>query len=386
MKNDCIKITLFGNFTITYHDETLKLTGQMGKQLLNLLELLIYYRNNTSSRDIIVNALWADNDNPANAMKYAIFRLRSFLKNIRFLKDLELITTGSKGYELNPEYDYYIDTEIFDKNYQSIKAIKFHGECLPLSIEMLNLYNGDIFTLDASETPWIQQANVYYRTIYQNMVNYLCNYYLNEKQSNMVYSIASKATVLIPDFEGAHAWYLRALLKDGEIDKALEYYRTTVKMLNDVYDHAQSEELRALYPSIILHDKKAVTINALQKQLSSSIMNEGAFFCEYDVFEYMYQNIVRSQSRTHEVYFLLLFDLLSCPENQEIRLMDKLSSSISRSLRFSDVYTRINKVQTAVLLQSKNEEGAHIAAQRVLKDFHKRSLRKVKIAYYVTPI
>ena len=333
-----------------------------------------------------MNTLWAENDKPANAMKYAIFRLRSYLKNIRFLNDLELIVNDGGGYVLNPAYTYEIDTESFDACFKQIKELKFYEKSIPYALHLLDLYHGDIYTMDHIDFTWVQPANVYYRSIYQNVVTGLCAYYLKEKQTSKVCSIASKATMLNPDFEEGHAAYIRALLQENKFDEALSYYRETAKMLNDVYEHGLSEEIRSLYPSIILNNKSVLKVSGLVNQLHSSALNEGAFYCEYDVFEYMFQNILRLQSRTKDNYFLLLFDILSCPENQEVKIMDRLSIIISRSLRFCDVYTRINKVQIAVLLQSKDEEGAHTAAQRVLQEFNKRKANKVKITYAIQAI
>lgn len=386
MDDDIIKITLFGSFTITYHGQTLEMTKHMGKQLLNLFELIVYYRNSTSSKDIIINTLWADNDNPANAMKYSVFRLRTYLNAVIFLKDLELITTGAQGYVLNPDYQYYIDTEIFDSYYQKIRKMSSFEESIPYITEMLNLYQGDIYTPDSNANIWVNQANTYYASIYQNMVNRLCIFRMEEKSYDAVTSIASRAAMLMPEYENAHVWYLKALLKEGKIDKALEYYQKVVKMFSDVYDQSVSEELRALYPAIMVHNKQMLNIMELQSQLNESTLHDGAFYCEYDVFEYMYQNAVRARSRSTSAYFLILFNMLSCPENQEIKMMDKLKHTVSHSLRSSDIFTRVNKIQLAVLLQSKNEDGAYVAAQRILKNFNKKVMHKVKLAYYIKAI
>lgn len=119
-----IKISLFSRLVMIYNDNEIILSDYLGKQLLILLEMLIYYRQNAFSNDLIIEAIWSHHKNPRNAMKYSIHRLRMKLVEIPGLENLDFIVTAANGYILNPAYTYQVDCEEFFKLHQVLKNKK----------------------------------------------------------------------------------------------------------------------------------------------------------------------------------------------------------------------------------------------------------------------
>lgn len=382
-EKESIKITLFGKLTITYRGECIELSHDMGKQLVTLLEMLIYYRHSPLSKHTIMDALWADSSNPANVMKFSIFRLRNYLKSIEALQDLQLIKTSKNGYMLNPDFHYIIDCEQFNENYTIIKNDGIHEDTIGAATALLDVYNGDIYQGESNN--WAIQASTYYRSIYQEYVKKLCQYYEKNDEFEEVLPIAYKASTLHPDNEDAHFYYLRAITELGEYEKALHYYNSITKLLIDVYEMPVSERMRKLYHKIVENNSSHITIHDIKEQLIYAKELDHAFYCEYDVFEYIFHVALRREKRMKIPHFLIMMDLIDYEnETQVMKIMNKLKISIASTLRSVDVFTRVNKKQFIILAACNNEEDAHIAAQRVMQTFYKKVDRnRIKVGYYI---
>lgn len=380
-----IELTLFGKLNISYQGESVELSQAIGKQLVTLLEMLAYYRHHPLSKETIIDTLWTDNVNPSNVMKFSVFRLRNYLKSIPFLADVNLICTGKNGYMLNPEYAYIIDTECFDRACDLLKAEALNEDTISSALELLDVYNGDIYLSDANN--WSIQASSYYRSIYQEYVRKVCVYYQQCEEHEAVLSIALKASKLFPDHEDAHYYYLKSLIAIGDFDKALEYYNAIVHLMVHDLKIPISERMRKLYHMIMTNNESLVSIDNLQQQLLFAQPLEHAFFCEYDVFEYLFHEALRRGQRTKIKHYILLIGLSSCDHNEDFKIMNKLKRTISVTLRSVDVFTKVNKLQFCVLANCVDEEAAHIAAQRVISNFYKKiNNNEVKLIYHINNI
>lgn len=380
-----IKITLFGKLTISYRNESVELSQSMGKQLVTLFEMLVYYRHHALSKETIIDTLWADNENPSNVMKFSVFRLRNYLKSIPFLADVNLISTGKNGYLLNPEYEYIIDTECLDETSNDLKSETLNETSIQKALTLLDVYQGNIYLSDLNH--WSIQASSYYCSIYQEYVRKVCNFYQQMEEHEIVLPIAYKASKLFPDHEDAHYFYLKSIMALGEFAKALHYYNNFAKMMVNDYALPISERMRKLYHNIMLNNETSISIDELQQQLLYAQPLEHAFFCEYDVFEYLYHEALRRGQRHKAKHFIMVFGLYSCGPNEEFKIMNKLKRTIGVTLRSVDVFTRINKLQFCVLANCNDEESAHIAAQRVLTSFYKRvSSSEARIEYFIKNI
>ena len=108
----------------------------------------------------------------------------------------------------------------------------------------------------------------------------------------------------------------------------------------------------------------------------------GAFYCEYEVFKRMYQNLIRSQVRSQELTCLVIFELRNIlPEVDVSKLMDKLKKSFDTGLRREDIYSRINSLQFVVLLSCKSKDNGYLIIQRIQKIFYKQVGRDVVKLY-----
>ena len=76
MDKQCIKFQLFKKIEVAYNSEPYDISDFLGKQLINLLEVLLLYPNHEVSKDDLIKMLWPHSENPQNVMKFTVFRLR----------------------------------------------------------------------------------------------------------------------------------------------------------------------------------------------------------------------------------------------------------------------------------------------------------------------
>lgn len=113
-------VKTFGGLEITNDNVTVNIVELFGKQLVNLLQVLLFHSEKPVQKDELIDILWPESKNPSSALKFSIFRLRSELNEIDFFKDKEVIVTTRKGYILNPNLDWNIDFVELQKAYNQI--------------------------------------------------------------------------------------------------------------------------------------------------------------------------------------------------------------------------------------------------------------------------
>ena len=104
--SDTYYVKTFGGLEITNDNVTVNIVELFGKQLVNLLQVLLFHSEKPVQKDELIDILWPESKNPSSALKFSIFRLRAELNEIEFFKDKEVIVTTRKGYILNPKPAY----------------------------------------------------------------------------------------------------------------------------------------------------------------------------------------------------------------------------------------------------------------------------------------
>ena len=132
-------VKTFGGLEITNDNVTVNIVELFGKQLVNLLQVLLFHSEKPVQKDELIDILWPESKNPSSALKFSIFRLRSELNEIDFFKDKEVIVTTRKGYILNPNLDWNID---FVENYKRliIKSMRALNCWMKKSLRLLEKY------------------------------------------------------------------------------------------------------------------------------------------------------------------------------------------------------------------------------------------------------
>jgi two-component SAPR family response regulator len=99
MPEQVLKINMFGEFSMTYGCYTVDDQSNRSKKVWTLLEYLITFRNKEISQTDLIELLWPDeeSDNPANALKTLLYRVRSVIDQLN-------CSDGKNNHYLPPRY------------------------------------------------------------------------------------------------------------------------------------------------------------------------------------------------------------------------------------------------------------------------------------------
>ena len=176
-------VKTFGGLEITNDNVTVNIVELFGKQLVNLLQVLLFHSEKPVQKDELIDILWPESKNPSSALKFSIFRLRSELNEIDFFKDKEVIVTTRKGYILNPNLDWNIDFVELQKAYNQINegAELLDEKEFMIARKMFRLYQGRFYA-SPSQLHWILQKQEVFRQMYvKTMMRTSCYLYTQKR-------------------------------------------------------------------------------------------------------------------------------------------------------------------------------------------------------------
>ena len=112
-----IKITTFGEFSISYGDNVITERSKRSKKMWTLLQFMIANHNRAISQTELINLLWANknSENPVGALKTSLHRLRACLAELGLPEDKEIIVNSMGSYAFNNSLDCDIDFDSFER-------------------------------------------------------------------------------------------------------------------------------------------------------------------------------------------------------------------------------------------------------------------------------
>ena len=276
-----VKITMFSDFKLKCYNDAeengteVRLSG-LGKELQNLIQLLIVNRTKHMQKDALTDVLYADRKDPAGCLKYAIFRLRAAMKE---QGGLDLVVTDSAGYILNPEYEYEIDTEQYEEycaKYRNAESDSVRAEVYD---KITALYSG-YFYQTPSQVMWTIERREFYH-------NQFCTISVMEGEDcclkedfKRAVAICSKVLSIDEFCENASYVMLKALIGDRQYVRATNYYKNLTKLYMDNFGEPPSQKLRKMVRLMTTESTgDMITVDNVQQTLANETVQEGAFFC-----------------------------------------------------------------------------------------------------------
>lgn len=374
MEREKIYVKFFGTFSFCRGDLTVDLTKVLGKQLINLLQLLLFQKEVVVTKNDIIDTLFPDSENPNSVVKFTIFRLRKDLKNIGIFKeDEEVILTLKGGYQINPKIEWVIDTDEFCVYWEKIKYIdELDGQSLIIAKKMTDLYKGKIY-ITTNHSIWIEQMLEFFRSNFVNCIIKICKYYMYRREFEKMMAIDYQAIMLEPFYEGLHYYYIKGLIELKDYHSALKYYDNLNERFYKELGTGLSPRFKELYDVISkdIEEDYVVDASNVNDDLLINNTNMRGFYCGYDMFKYMYEVLLKNAIRDKKKYFLIIFKLNSkvAIENQ-IHVMNQLKEIIATSLRMNDLFSKINKKQYIILVNCHGMDNTYTIIQRINKKFY----------------
>ena len=368
-------VKTFGGLEITNDNVTVNIVELFGKQLVNLLQVLLFHSEKPVQKDELIDILWPESKNPSSALKFSIFRLRSELNEIDFFKDKEVIVTTRKGYILNPNLDWNIDFVELQKAYNQINegAELLDEKEFKIARKIFRLYQGRFYA-SPSQLHWILQKQEVFRQMYvKTMMRTSCYLYTQKRYDEMM--LMNYQAVLIEPFnEGLHYYYMKGLVATRNYREALKYYDE----LNDIFlselGTGLSKRFKQLYDIIIADHAKEENKNmeTIMRELSNRDQQNQGFFCSYEIFKYFYELLLKMSVRNEQNYYLIMLQFSDGTlDYEKVGVdFDRVKRLVSSCLRSNDLFTRTSETQLLLLVDCQTEENAHLIIQRISNKFY----------------
>ena len=368
-------VKTFGGLEITNDNVTVNIVELFGKQLVNLLQVLLFHSEKPVQKDELIDILWPESKNPSSALKFSIFRLRSELNEIDFFKDKEVIVTTRKGYILNPNLDWNIDFVELQKAYNQINegAELLDEKEFKIARKICRLYQGRFYA-SPSQLHWILQKQEVFRQMYvKTMMRTSCYLYTQKRYDEMM--LMNYQAVLIEPFnEGLHYYYMKGLVATRNYREALKYY----DKLNDIFlselGTGLSKRFKQLYDIIIADHAKEENkdMETIMRELSNRDQQNQGFFCSYEIFKYFYELLLKMSVRNEQNYYLIMLQFSDGTlDYEKVGVdFDRVKRLVSSCLRSNDLFTRTSETQLLLLVDCQTEENAHLIIQRISNKFY----------------
>ena len=368
-------VKTFGGLEITNDNVTVNIVELFGKQLVNLLQVLLFHSEKPVQKDELIDILWPESKNPSSALKFSIFRLRSELNEIDFFKDKEVIVTTRKGYILNPNLDWNIDFVELQKAYNQINegAELLDEKEFKIARKIFRLYQGRFYA-SPSQLHWILQKQEVFRQMYvKTMMRTSCYLYTQKRYDEMM--LMNYQAVLIEPFnEGLHYYYMKGLVATRNYREALKYYDE----LNDIFlselGTGLSKRFKQLHDIIIADHAKEENkdMETIMRELSNRDQQNQGFFCSYEIFKYFYELLLKMSVRNEQNYYLIMLQFSDGTlDYEKVGVdFDRVKRLVSSCLRSNDLFTRTSETQLLLLVDCQTEENAHLIIQRISNKFY----------------
>lgn len=368
-------VKTFGGLEITNDNVTVNIVELFGKQLVNLLQVLLFHSEKPVQKDELIDILWPESKNPSSALKFSIFRLRSELNEIDFFKDKEVIVTTRNGYILNPNLDWNIDFVELQKAYNQINegAELLDEKEFKIARKIFRLYQGRFYA-SPSQLHWILQKQEVFRQMYvKTMMRTSCYLYTQKRYDEMM--LMNYQAVLIEPFnEGLHYYYIKGLVATRNYREALKYYDE----LNDIFlselGTGLSKRFKQLYDIIIADHAKEENkdMETIIRELSNRDQQNQGFFCSYEIFKYFYELLLKMSVRNEQNYYLIMLQFSDGTlDYEKVGVdFDRVKRLVSSCLRSNDLFTRTSETQLLLLVDCQTEENAHLIIQRISNKFY----------------
>ena len=381
-----LHVQTLGKFTLTYGDRQL-VSSSRSKLIWNILAYLLCHRSDFISTEELISVVWSQekNDNPSGAMRTAIHRARSLLKELD--EDVDFLISRNGGYKWNPNIEIVTDIGRLEN---LAEAVSKDPNDLSSCLAALDLYRGKFLPLQSSEL-WVMPIQTYYHNLYLWLLDRTVPLLEKGLRCAEGIRICNQALKIDPYSEKIYQYLMRFLLIDGERQEVIRVYEEMSKLLLSTFGTLPDQESRNLYREALefIKNTRVVTPEDAKSNLTEQGEINGALLCDYDFFRMMYQAQARAIVRSGQVIHTALLTMKSrhnrnISEKSLALAMDNLEKHLCRSLRKGDLITRCSSSQFLVMLPSANYENSCKVCQRLITSYEKKYPHSpVYIDFYV---
>lgn len=358
-----VEFNTIGKFYINIEGVQFDAPSVLGRQLSSLLAFFVFHRTRIVSKDMLIEAFWRDSENPASAIKYAVFRLRNELSKII---EYDWIVTSKMGYMLNPSLEINVDLEQFEEEYHRIIQQKDMQ-----SLIKLELVNSQY--LVEFDDEWIITVREYFDEICNKMVMKLCEAEIAKEEPNFeaIIFVTKRALDKDPYSETIILYYCRSLIEKREYNKAITFFDKMSRKFNDELGIPLGDNIKKLFLGDQDAATKSVRIEELPKEFEEDLVATGPLYCTQMIFKKLYHVYVRKARRDHNKYHIVMFEITNVKVKQN-QYDEVLETIILETVRKTDIYTKFSINNYGILVEIKADDDIFVIIDRIQKKFYNK--------------
>ncbi len=375
-----LQVKMLGGFSIEWNGKRIDDSENRSRKIWLLLAYMICFRDRRINQDELVSALWENeesSENPANAMKTMLHRLRVMLAPLGENAGHRLIIRKAGCYAWNTDIPIETDFETLEQLCKAGNSESDEAKKLDFYSRAVELYTGDFLPKFSMET-WVLPLEAYYRRIYIETVIETLAILEGRRENDKIIILSRKALLTDPYNEELYRCLLRSLLDIGDKDGAASVYEEMSDKFFSNFGVMPSEDIRSMYREAMCSvNNKMLLIGELKDQLREKGGAQGALICDYDFFRVLYQAEARLIARSGDTYHIALFTVSGkegnkLPKRSLERVMENLQKQICENLRLGDSAAKCSSCQFVLMLPMANYENSCMVCERVRRAFYRQ--------------
>jgi len=379
-KPKALNIRTFGSTDIQYNDKSIFLEKQLASKTIALLRYFIINRETSCKTEQIIEDLWPDNEyiDEKKVLQTYVHRLRNMFARensykMDFTEQINILHKGG-GYQLNVSGDVSIDADDFLSMINAVLKYETHEDLMKAVQSLQELYSGHFMNDGAHNHTVIKQQN-YYRREYCSIMAIILSK-LSELEAYSDIINICESFFLIDDMnESINCMFMKALVKLGQVNHALNHYEFIVKKMRDVMDVGPSAEMQALYKSM----KKEGSENKSDKPDSDLPVTVDIETVRNIVNEIIAERLDDKKAK----YSVLTLTITNKEDKTDYT--DTFSSVMMRTLRKRDIYAVIDEHMVIAVLHEATDKSYEMIKKRISDCFYKLSTNNAEIKIAIIP-
>lgn len=367
LRDGRLKFYGLGSFYFEFKDNKVDGSNWVSKRALYLLMYLVLERKRKVSAEELIDIFWPESDleDGKNKLYNTIYLLRRSINKDGIPKDI--VESVSGGYSICDDYQIWTDWEYFE---EEVKRL-LKGEELSIKKlkELFEIYRGDFYS-NLKYEDWTELHRENLREYFLNLIEILTNKLYKKQNFRDTVNYLHKGIEYDPYRENFYLLYIKALVKLGRIAEAINSYKKCEKILKEELDLLPGQELNNVYHRIKLSRELTEKV---EEHLNDDLdIKPGAMFCDFNIFEKIYELELRQVKRINNSFILLTIDFGEVV--LEIPIVD-FAEIISNHLRAGDVISICNQ-KLFLLIHDMNFNGSGTILKRFTDFFEEIKLDK----------
>ncbi|MBP3318815.1 MAG: winged helix-turn-helix domain-containing protein [Ruminiclostridium sp.] len=377
---DSLRIEMLNGFVLRWGGARIDDKKTRSRKMWLLLAYLICHRGRPVPASECYQLLWGDEDakdDPQNALRVLLHRLRTQLDQLKDNAGHTLIFRSKEGYLWNPQVPLVLDVDVFQELCTSGDDAVDPAHKMALYRQALNLYRTGFLPKLSSE-PWVRSLEVRYHDRYLNTVRSQLQLLTDAQRHEEVVSLAQAALKLEPFSESLWHHLVSSLLSMGRRREAIDAYEQAREVFVSNLGTMPAEELRRLYYAAIQDTHShIVPIDTLYDEMQTRDPGKGALLCDYDFFVTVFHATARSIGRSGISAHLVLLTVggkfgRALSKRSAEHVMKGLLDQARSNLRRGDIITLCSTSQYAILLPMANYENSCMVCERIISAFYRK--------------